>query len=515
MNEDSARESARRLLIVEDDEGLARLIAVHFRKSGFEADIASDGFEALRLIDKNTYDLMLLDQRMPGMTGLEVLARLRMERPRFPVILLSAYSCEELAVRALQMGATDYMTKEPDVQFCHKLEQKAFQAMSRFAEEDAKWTQVQALRQRVSELGCLYALEKLFDVVEGSPHNALQAAADVINPNHEDGEDRTCVVIRIGKEEYASQGAFASPRMATYDIYARGRAIGLLEIRFPPAAEKPSDELPLSMEEHDLMRSVADRIGHFMDFWQTEQRLRESNAALEEYAYVASHDLQAPLQKIESYVDLLTEDYGPQLDEQAQHYLKVLRSSAQSMRKLVRDVLALSRLDSDGLLLKPHELSAIVLLAKDNLSDILQKRAAVVTIHELPCVMGDETRLLQLFQNLIGNAVKFNDSEEPRVEIGVEESALSWWVYVRDNGIGMKKEDTQRVFLPFKRLHGKGKYEGTGIGLALCRKIMRQHGGAIEVESRPGAGSTFWIEFPKDGEAERAVGGTAQAITME
>ncbi len=516
MSEESADKPVRRLLIVEDEDGVGSLMQTYFSRLGYEVDLAPDGYSALRLVDQQVYDLMFLDQRMPGMSGLEVLAHLRMGRPRFPVIMLSGYSSEELAVRALQMGATDYITKTSDEQFCKKLEQKAHQAIDRFAQEDLRLSNVEMLRQRISELGCLYALEKLFDVVEGSPHNALRAAADIINPKKEDEDERTCAVIRIGKEEYASQDAFISNHVVPYDIYARGRLIGVLEIRFPPNDDdQRAESNPLSEQEHDLMLSVADRIGHFVDFWRTEQRLRESNAALEEYAYVAAHDLQAPLQKIESYVELLIEDYGEELDEQARQYMDVLASSARSMRKLVRDVLALSRLDSDGLLLKPTELETILLLAKDALGQLLHERGAQVIQHELPCVMADETRMLQLFQNLIGNAVKFNDSAEPRVEIGTEETPTYWWVYVRDNGLGMKEEDTQRAFLPFKRLKTKKKYKGTGIGLALCRKIMRQHGGGIEVESKLGEGSTFWLEFPKSEEAERAVGSTAQAITVE
>ena len=516
MSEASADKPKRRLLIVEDDDGLGAFMQAHFSRLGYEVDLTPDGYSALRLIKEKPYELMFLDQRMPGLSGLEVLAQLRMDRPRFPVIMLSAYSSEEMAVRALQMGATDYITKTSDLQFCQKLEQKAHLALDRFAEEYQRWSHVEMMRQRISELGCLYALEKLFDVVEGSPHNALRGAADIINPKNGEPDERTCTVIRIGKEEYASQDAFISNHVVDYEIYTRGRLIGELEIRFPPTEDLAYAETsPLTEQEHDLMRSIADRIGHFMDFWQTEQRLRESNAALEEYAYVAAHDLQAPLQKIESYVELLQEDYGPQLDEQAQHYLEVLTSSARSMRKLVRDVLALSRLDSDGLLLKPTELETIVLLAKDALSQTLQEQHAQVIQHDLPCVMADETRMMQLFQNLIGNAIKFNDHAEPRVEIGAEETPSSWWIYVRDNGLGMKEEDTQRAFLPFKRLQTKKKYKGTGIGLALCRKIMRQHGGGIEVESKLGQGSTFWLEFPKNGEAERAVGSTAQAITME
>jgi signal transduction histidine kinase/FixJ family two-component response regulator len=490
MSADRAKGKSR-LIIVEDDEALRGYLCSLFSANGFAVDSARDGQEALDRVAEREYDAMLLDQKMPGLSGMEVLARLQAGSPRFPVIMLSGHGSEELAVQALQMGATDYVTKSPDTMFGDLLVQKTRKAMERFAQEEEQRQSLETLRQQMSELGCLYALEKLFDSVEGSPRVALSSAANIILPGATGPDRRCCAVIRIGKEEYGSNELFESEVRETFDICERGKIVGALEIRFRNGAL-------LSEMERDLMMAVADRIGHFMDFWHTEQRLRESNASLEEYAYVASHDLQAPLQKIESFAQLLLEDYASRVDESGRYYISVLHKSARQMRRLIKDVLALARLDSDGLALKSVDLQGILNIVKDNLSHHLVERNAVLTVGPLPVVQGDETRLIQLFQNLIGNALKFNDRPEPRVEVGAEEEPEAWRIYVRDNGIGMSREDAGRIFLPFKRLHTSEQYEGTGIGLALCRKIVRQHGGTIEVDSEPGVGSTFWIRLPKE-----------------
>lgn len=480
-----------RLLVAEDDESMRLYLSNLFRINHLEADLASDGEEVLVRVKVRDYDILLLDQKMPGLTGMEVLARIQQEGPRIPVIILSGQGSEELAVEALQRGATDYATKIPDARFGDVLIEKIYRAIERYAQQEEQRQGLEMLRQRMTELGCLYALEKLFESVEGSPSVALTSAANIIRPTC---SDRSCAIIRIGKEEYSSDGVFSSLYSESFAIRERDKIIGELEIRF---SDEPLPKAALTDLDRDLMIAVADRIGHFMDFWHTEQRLRESNAALEEYAYVASHDLQAPLQKIQSFVNILLEEYGPQLDEQGRQYLSVILKSAQQMRRLIKDVLALARLDSGGLVIKDVDLNTVLAQVRDTLSARIVERNAVLQIQTLPTIRGDETRLFQLFQNLINNSLKFNDKPEPRIVVGAEEEDEHWRLFVQDNGIGMTREDAARLFVPFKRLHSAERFEGTGIGLALCRKIVRQHSGTIEAEGKPGEGALFLIRLPK------------------
>lgn len=227
------------------------------------------------------------------------------------------------------------------------------------------------------------------------------------------------------------------------------------------------------------------------------EQLRETNASLEEYARVASHDLQEPLRKIESFAQVLNEDYGRQLDAQGKQYLGIMVGSANRMRRLIRDVLAFSKAGTSQKPFAPVDLNHILAIVRDNLSERIQERSAEVVAKPLPTVIGDETQMVQLFQNLVGNGLKFNDKERPRVEVYAEDERDEWNIFVKDNGIGMRSQESQTIFAPFKRLHAQDKYEGTGIGLAICRRIVSRHGGQISVESEPGKGSTFWMTLPK------------------
>jgi PAS domain S-box-containing protein len=231
---------------------------------------------------------------------------------------------------------------------------------------------------------------------------------------------------------------------------------------------------------------------------QTAQAaLKESNSALEEYARVASHDLQEPLRKIESFAQVLVEDFGSKLDKQAKVYLDIMVDAANRMRRLIRDVLAFSRA---GTVEKPFEavdLNQVMTIAKDNLSARIKDQHAEVIVGPLPTVFADETQMIQLFQNLAGNGLKFNKSEHPKVEVSAEESRDEWKIFVKDNGIGLRESERQMIFAPFKRLHTQQEFEGTGIGLAICRRIVTRHGGEIGVTAEPGKGSTFWLTMPK------------------
>lgn len=255
--------------------------------------------------------------------------------------------------------------------------------------------------------------------------------------------------------------------------------------------EKLRDEI----QKREAARRAA--LSLMQDAQTAQAALKESNAALEEYARVASHDLQEPLRKIESFAQVLVEDFGGKLDKQAKTYLNIMVDAANRMRRLIRDVLAFSRA---GTVEKPFgavDLNQVLILAKDNLSARIKDQHAEVIAGPLPTIFGDETQMIQLFQNLVGNGLKFNKSEHPKVEICAEESRDEWKISVKDNGIGLRESERQMIFAPFKRLHSQQEFEGTGIGLAICRRIVTRHGGDIGVTAEPGKGSTFWLTMPK------------------
>lgn len=230
---------------------------------------------------------------------------------------------------------------------------------------------------------------------------------------------------------------------------------------------------------------------------ETIRDLSEKNASLEEFARVASHDLQEPLRKIENFAAILLEDFGPKLGTQGEEYLEIMSNAATRMRQLIRDVLAFSRAGNAEQSYSQVDLNHVLRLVQDNLSVRIEERKASVIVKPLPSIMAAETQMIQLFQNLIGNGLKYNQSMQPIVEVWGENMGAEWLFHVRDNGIGIDAEHTHLIFAPFRRLHAKEEYEGSGVGLASCRRIVTRHGGEIGVESEKGSGSTFWFTIPK------------------
>jgi light-regulated signal transduction histidine kinase (bacteriophytochrome) len=239
---------------------------------------------------------------------------------------------------------------------------------------------------------------------------------------------------------------------------------------------------------------------------KVEVDLKRSNTELEQFAYVASHDLQEPLRGIAGCVQILERRYRGKLDERADELIHHAVDGAQRMQSLIVDLLAFSRVVTRGEALEPVGCDSIVKTALANLEAGIREKNAVVTVGELPAVIGDRSQLVQLFQNLIGNALKFtDDTRRPEISVSARMDPSGYWRFeVRDNGIGIEPQYFQRIFRIFQRLHTRAEYPGTGIGLAICQKIVERHGGEIWVESKPGQGSTFGFTLRDAAVAEAA-----------
>ena len=229
---------------------------------------------------------------------------------------------------------------------------------------------------------------------------------------------------------------------------------------------------------------------------QSQDDLARSNRDLEQFAYVASHDLQEPLRMVATYTQLLAERYRGKLDSEADKYIHYAVDGAVRMQKLVQDLLAFSRIGRQGMALENTDCNAALEVALKNLAAAIQESGASVEHAQLPVLVADSSQLVQLFQNLIGNAIKFRGSEPPWIRVSAELSGKEWVFSVADNGIGIPAEHAENVFVVFRRLHTRAEYPGNGIGLSICKKIVEQHGGRIWVESEVGHGSTFRFALP-------------------
>jgi signal transduction histidine kinase len=237
--------------------------------------------------------------------------------------------------------------------------------------------------------------------------------------------------------------------------------------------------------ENDLARKV--------------EELARSNADLEQFAYVASHDLQEPLRMVTAYTQLLAERYHGRLDENADKFIGYATEGAQRMQVLIQDLLAFSRVGRNGPGAGNVDCNAVLQEVAQTLATAVQESGATVTHAELPTVWADRTQVAQLLQNLIGNAIKFRGKEAPVISVQAEKAGQQWRFSVSDNGIGIEAEHAKNIFVVFQRLHARSEYPGNGIGLAICKKIVEHYGGKIWMESQPGRGSAFKFTLPAHG----------------
>ena len=299
------------------------------------------------------------------------------------------------------------------------------------------------------------------------------------------------------------QGVFAAAR----DVTERKQAEGALKRAHDELEQKVEErtrELQEEIEEHkvteEALRATTEELQ------ESTEELRRSNKELEQFAYIASHDLQEPLRTVTGSIGLLEKGYRGKLGEEADTFINYAVNGTKQMQQLIKDLLAYSRVTIRGEAFKPVHCEGVVQQALDNLKTAIEESVTMITLptQPLPMVMGDETQLVQLFQNLIGNAIKFRSGQPPEVQIGVEPDAggNTWQFSIKDNGIGMDMEYAGKIFTIFQRLHTIEQYPGTGVGLAVCKKIVERHGGRIWVESKLGKGSTFYFTIPHIGQRE-------------
>ena len=294
----------------------------------------------------------------------------------------------------------------------------------------------------------------------------------------------------VGQEKYSQIGKQGT---GTVETCWRRKDGEVIDVQLSLAPIDPED---LSVGVTFTALDITERKQAEAALARKTEELACSNAELEQFAYVASHDLQEPLRMVSSYVQLLARRYKEKLDSDADDFINFAVDGANRMQALIRDLLAYSRVGTRGERLEPTSCETVLDQTLANLQFAIEENGARVTHDPLPTVLADPSQLSQLFQNLIGNAIKFRRDEAPHVHLGAERRENEWLFSVRDNGIGIDEEYGERIFEIFQRLHGRNDYSGTGIGLAICKKIVERHGGRIWVVSDPGGGSTFYFTLP-------------------
>jgi signal transduction histidine kinase len=340
-------------------------------------------------------------------------------------------------------------------------------------------------------------------------------------PRSQWGGASWCRAIRERRTVYSNEPSTNVPpghvpirRHVSMAILYQGEAIGLLQV-----ANRETD---YGDAELDLLKTIADAIAPVLAARLERDRLRaqretlvqqleesvaaleRSNSDLEQFAYVASHDLQEPLRMVGSYVQLLARRYRGKLDADADEFIGYAVDGANRARQIIDDLLTVSRVTSRG---QPFELASAdgaVDRALAALDLRIRETRAVITRGALPTLPVDAGQLAQVFQNLVENALKFRGAEPPRVHVAAERKGDVWEFSVRDNGIGIEPCHFERIFVIFQRLHGRGEHPGTGIGLAVCQKIVERHGGRIWVESEPGKGSVLRFTIPAQARGRKA-----------
>lgn len=262
--------------------------------------------------------------------------------------------------------------------------------------------------------------------------------------------------------------------------HKKGRA---LQVVIRDISERKRAEAELSRLNEDLKKYAAE--------------LLESNRELERFAYVASHDLQEPLRMVSSFLHLLTKRLGNNLDDTSRQYIHFAVDGAERMKKLIQDLLAYSRVSNTKEAVAQVNCNDVVATVIRFHELRLKELNGTINVKELPVISAVQSHIQQLFQNLVGNALKYHGDRAPDVEVGCTDEGSLWQFYVKDNGIGIDPKFFSKIFIIFQRLHNKSEYSGTGIGLAICKKIVEQYGGNIWVTSKPGAGSTFYFTIPK------------------
>lgn len=447
-----------------------------------------DASEFARVLAKESLDLVVTEQELAWSDGLSVLGTLRESRPDLPVVMLTRVDDSELAIEGMKAGLSDFVVKSP----------KSFVRLAQVVTEALDRASVERLVAR-SEPWLQTLLERAdIGVYRSTPDSRLIEASPALLRLLNVGSVAEALELDLPIHSFYDDG---SSDLAT-KVDARGalqsRAV---EVSRPDGSKvwlNLTEVLLLDIEGDIVVDALVQDISHLKGTEsQNVRRLEElerSNADLTEFASVAAHELREPLRMVEKYAELLHHDTEGKLNVESVKSLGFVRDGAKRMSALLEDLLSFTRITSGWQTYSACDCNEIVVDTMRQLEDEIAVTKAQIRHEPLPTILADSTQLSQVFLNLVGNALKFRSKRTPKIRISVLRAQHEWVFSVKDNGVGIEGGDLDSVFTIFRRLHPE--YTGTGIGLAICRRVIERHGGRIWVESSPGKGSTFSFTIP-------------------
>ncbi len=503
-----------KVLIVDDVDLVVEMVQGLLEQLGYEViGVATDGFEAIDLAKRLHPDVIVMDIGLPRLDGLEAARRIKKDCPT-PIVVLTPYDAPDLVAQAGVAGVGAYVLKPSNAR---ELDRAITISRARF--EDLR-----ALQRLNAALECEVAERKRAEHAlresEARFRAIFESAQDFIfikdrdlrytqvNPAMERLFDAKAEAL-IGQTDEVLFGAEVGVEVMAMDRHVlRGQVISQEHAKPVHGVAHTFHVIKVPMRDDG--GEIVGLCGIARDITarkRMEEELRCSQKDLQEFAYSISHDLQSPLRMVTGFLRILQQQYAEDdarlLDDQALKYIAYAMEGAERMREMIHGLLKYSRVGTRGRELAPTDCEEVLAHVLVDVMVPLAKGSevpetdVVITHDPLPTVLADEVQLRQVFQNLISNAVKFCGDAPPRVHISACEDGERWRFAVQDNGIGIDPTQMDRLFRVFERLHTEEEYPGTGIGLAICKKIVERHGGRIWLDSEPGNGSTFYFTLPK------------------